>query len=171
MLIRHSFLYVVARILPGLLGMVTTAILTRLLDVRGYGLYGLALVIMTFVSTMGFEWLGISFVRFNEGRQDDERTVATFVHMFFAVMVLSAGVTASAWVLGLFSGVQAPVYLLGILLAWSYSWFELAARLETANMRPLRYLGMNLGRAGFILLGAAGALNPMMPARLQLPGS
>jgi len=157
MLIRHSFLYVVARILPGLLGMVTTAILTRLLDVRGYGLYGLALVIMTFVSTMGFEWLGISFVRFNEGRQDDERMVATFVHMFFAVMVLSALLVALAWVLGLFSAALAPVYLLGILLAWSYSWFELAARLETANMRPMRYLGMNLGRAGLILLGAAGA--------------
>jgi len=156
-LIRHSFLYVVARVLPGLLGMVTTAILTRLLDVRGYGIYGLALVIMTFVSTMGFEWLGISFVRFNEGRQQDERMVATFVHMFVAAMVLSAGLTALAWMFGLFSAGDAPVYLLGILLAWSYAWFEFSARIETANMRPLRYLGMNLGRAGFILLGATGA--------------
>lgn len=157
MLIRHSFLYVVARVLPGLLGMATTAILTRLLDVRGYGIYGLALVIMTFVSTMGFEWLGISFVRFNEGRQHDERMVATFVHMFFSVVLLSGGLTALAWLFGLFSTGEAPVYLLGIILAWSYAWFELSARLETANMRPFRYLGMNLGRAGFILLGAAGA--------------
>jgi len=157
MLIRHSFLYVVARVLPGLMGMATTAILTRLLDVRGYGIYGLALVIMTFISTMGFEWLGISFVRFNEGRQQDERMVATFVHMFVVVMVLSAGLTALAWILGLVPAALAPVYLLGVLLAWSYSWFEFAARIETANMRPMRYLGMNLGRAGFILLGAAGA--------------
>ena len=157
MLIRHSLLYMVARFVPGILGMMTTALLTRLLDLRGYGIYGLALVIMTFVSTMGFDWLGVSLMRFNEARRGDERVIATFVQIFLVLMLVSAGLTALTWACGLFSGAEASVYLLGLLLAWSYSWFEFAARVETANMRPFRYLTMNLARSACILLGAVGA--------------
>jgi O-antigen/teichoic acid export membrane protein len=157
MLIRNSLLYMLARLLPGVFGMATTALLTRLLSVAGYGVYGLALVTMTFVSTMGFDWLGVSFLRFYDGKKEDNRTVATFLYIFVALLFLSAILTAIAWALGLFSGAEAPIYALGIALAWSYSWFELAARLETASLRPLRYLTMNLARAILILIGAVGA--------------
>jgi O-antigen/teichoic acid export membrane protein len=157
MLIKNSLLYVLARLLPGVFGMATTALLTRLLDVASYGVYGLALVIMTFVSTMGFDWLGVSFLRFYDGKAGSERTVATFVHIFFGLLMLSGLLTLLAWAAGLFTGAQAPIYALGILLAWSYSWFELAGRLETAGLRPFRYLVMNLGRAALIFLGAVGA--------------
>jgi O-antigen/teichoic acid export membrane protein len=157
MLIRNSLLYVLARLLPGVFGMATTALLTRLLDVASYGIYGLALVIMTFVSTMGFDWLGVSFLRFYDGKAGSERTVATFVHIFLGLLVLSGLLTLLAWAVGAFTGAQAPIYALGILLAWSYSWFELAGRLETAGLRPFRYLAMNLGRAALIFLGAVGA--------------
>ncbi len=157
MLIRNSLLYMLARLLPGVFGMATTALLTRLLDVGSYGVYGLALVIMTFVSTMGFDWLGVSFLRFFDGKAGSERTVATFVHIFFGLLLLSGFLTLLAWALGAFTGAQAPIYALGILLAWSYSWFELAARLETAGLRPFRYLVMNLGRAALIFMGAVSA--------------
>ena len=157
MLIRHSFLYIAARIAPGLLGMGTTAILTRLLEPRSYGLYGLALVIMTFVSSTGFDWLGVTFVRFNESRRDDERTAATFILIFFILVGVSAVLAAAAWAAGAFSGAGAPICLLGVLSAWSYSWFEFSARVETSNMRPLRYLVMSFARAAFIMAGASTA--------------
>jgi O-antigen/teichoic acid export membrane protein len=157
MLIRNSLLYMVARLVPGIFGMATTALLTRLLDVGGYGVYGLALVIMTFISTMGFDWLGVSFLRFYDAKEGDRHTVATFVYIFTMLTALSAMLTGAAWAVGLFSGAEAPIYLLGIALAWSYSWFELVARLETASLRPLRYLIMNLGRAVLILIAAVGA--------------
>ena len=157
MLIRNSLLYMVARLVPGLFGMATTALLTRVLDVAGYGIYGLVLVIMTFVSTMGFDWLGVSFLRFYDGKEGGERTIATFAYIFLALVLLSAGLTGIAGAFGAFSGSQAPIYVLGIVLAWSYSWFELAARLETASLRPMRYLFMNLGRAALILAAAVGA--------------
>ena len=157
MLIRNSLLYMLARLLPGIFGMATTAMLTRLLDVASYGIYGLALVIMTFVSTMGFDWLGVSFLRFYDGKEGSERTIATFVHIYIGLLALSGLLTLLAWAFGAFSGAQAPIYALGILLAWSYSWFELSARLETAGLRPFRYLAMNMGRAAMILLGAVGA--------------
>jgi len=157
MLIRNSLLYMIARLVPGIFGMATTALLTRLLDVAAYGLYGLALVVMTFVSTMGFDWLGVSFLRFYDGKGGDQRTVATFVYIFLMLGLLSGALTCVAWAFGAFSGTLAPIYALGIGLAWSYSWFELAARLETASLRPFRYLIMNLGRAAMILVAAVGA--------------
>ena len=157
MLIRNSFLYMLARLLPGVFGMATTAVLTRLLDVASYSVYGLVLVIMTFVSTMGFDWLGVSFLRFYGAAREDGRTVATFVYIFVALSLLSAFLTMMAWLFGAFAGAETPIYLLGMALAWSYSWFELAARLETAGLRPFRYLAMNLGRAGLIFVGAITA--------------
>jgi O-antigen/teichoic acid export membrane protein len=157
MLIRHSILYVIAKIVPGMLGMITTAMLTHMLDPERYGLYGLALVVMTFGSTMVFDWLGVSFMRFYQSRRDDPRVIATFVQIFGILALLSGGLTLIAWAAGLFAGAEAAIYAIGVVMMWSYSWFEFVARFEIANFRPTRYLVMNLGRAAFTLVGAGGA--------------
>jgi O-antigen/teichoic acid export membrane protein len=157
MLIKHSILYVTAKIVPGMLGMATTAILTHLLDPAHYGLYGLALVVMTFGSTMVFDWLGISFMRFYQSRRDDPRVISTFVQMFLMLVGLTGVLTLVGWVGGLFSGAEASIYAIGVVMMWTFSWFELVARFEVANFRPTRYLIMNLGRGLFSLAGAAGA--------------
>jgi O-antigen/teichoic acid export membrane protein len=155
-LIRHSILYTVAKIVPGLLGMATTAILTRLLDPRQYGSYGLALLIMTFGSTMAFDWLGVTYLRFYQGRRDDPRMIGTFVPIFMALVGLTAAVAGAGWTLGLFAGIDGRLAATGIVMMWCYAWFELAARFEIAGFRPMRYLTMNVCRGLFTLVGAAG---------------
>ncbi len=154
MLIRHSAIYVVAKVLPGVLGMLTTAILTRMLAPEEYGLYGLALVIMAFGSSMGFEWIGVSFLRFYQARRDDPLIVSTFLQIFLGVAVLTGVGAAAAAAFGAVGAREAPVVIAGIVLMWAFAWFELTSKLEVGNFRPMRYFAMNMGRALFALMGA-----------------
>ncbi len=156
MLIRHSAIYVVARLLPGAIGLGTTAALTRLLSPETYGEYGIALVIMTFGSTLMFDWLAVSFLRFYQARREDKRVVGTVIRLFLALMGVSAGAALCCWAAGLVPAEFASVAAAGLALTWANSWFELVARFEIADFKPVRYLLMNLGRSGLILAGAVG---------------
>ncbi len=150
-LIRHSLIYVVAKLLPGLLGLATTALLTRLIPPAGYGVYGLALVVMTFGSAAAFDWLGLAYLRL--GRPDDPRAIATTVALFGGVV----GVVALGGVVAWLAGGLGQAGGIGLVMMGCYAWFELASRFQMAAGRPGRYLAMNLGRAGLGLMGAVTA--------------
>ena len=135
--------------------MVTTAALTRLLDPAQYGLYGLALVVMTFGSSLAFDWLGLTFLRIYQTRRDDPLVISTIVQIFFTLVLITLLLASAAWCLGIFAG-AAPSYAVGIVMMWGYAWFELVSQFEIANFRPARYMRMNFGRAVFIFAGATG---------------
>src|SRR5579862_4680103 len=153
MLIRNSAVFMVAKLLPALFGLATTALLTRLLDPQEYGLYGLELVIMMLGSTIMFDWLGVSFLRFYQARRDDPDIVATFVAMFVALVLLSAAALAVWWLSGIGSRDQVGIAVVGLILVWTFAWFELISRLAVAKFRAVDYLKMNLARSGLILIG------------------
>lgn len=157
MLIKHSLIYVAARIISAILGLATTAILTHLLAPNIYGIYGLALVIMSFGSDAAFSWLGISFMRFYQSRPGDPRLTSTFLLMFYALVALTGTFAALGWAIGIFRGNAAAVYTVGIVLMWSYAWFEFVSRFEIASFRPTTYLVMNIGRAVISLVATVGA--------------
>ena len=155
MLIRHGAVYVVAKLVPGLIGMAATALLTRLLSPAAYGEYGLALVVMTFGSAAGFDWLGLAYLRLGGARADPSRAAATALALFAALVAITAIAAAGAWAMGCFTGPAAASIAAGLVLMWCYAGFELAARFHIARSDPRRYLVMNLGRA---LLSAAVAI-------------
>ena len=167
-LIRHSALYITAKLVPGLVGMAATALLTRLLSPAAYGRYGLALVVMTFGSAALFDWLGLAYLRLGGGRSDQARAVATTAAMFAALVALTGVAGGAAWACGAFTGPNAAAVGAGLVLMWCYAGFELAARFHVAQARPGRYLTMNLGRAALAAAGAAGAAwltgSPVMAA-------
>ena len=158
MIIRNGMLYLMARLVPGMLAVATTSVLTRLLTPDAYGAYGLTLIIMSFGSTIAFEWLGLSFMRFYEARQHDERTIPTFVLLYYAMVGLTALVLAATALSTLLPIDQVALFAIGLCMAWSFAFFELLARFEVVNFRPVRYLMLNLGRAALLMgftLGAA----------------
>lgn len=150
-------LYLVARLVPGILAVGTTAILTRLLTPSVYGIYGLSLIIMNFGSTIAFEWLGLSFMRFFEARRDDRRTIPTFVMLYYGMV----GLTGLLLVVGVLSTLvptdEVALFALGLCMAWSFAFFELLARFEVASFRPVRYLVLNLSRAVLLMVCTLGA--------------
>ena len=156
-MIRNGATFLLARLIPGIAGVVSTALLTRLLPPEAYGRYGIAVLVTSFGSTVGFEWLGLSFMRFYEGRRDDPRAVPTFACLYAAMSVLAAAGSAGGALLGVIPADIAPMVLAGVATACAFSWFELLARLEVAGFRPLRYLRLNLLRAALLTCGTLGA--------------
>ena len=155
MLIRHSVVYIAAKLLPGALGMVTTALLTRSLPPEQYGLYGIALVIMSLGATLVFEWLGLAYLRFARGQTDPALAVGTFVQLFRALLVLT--VLAGAVAVIVLPRGERAIVAAGLVLMASYASFEFRARFHVAGLAPQAYLRMNVSRAALILLAASAA--------------
>ena len=61
--LRGSIIFLLARLVPSLFGLVTAAVLTRLLEPAVYGLYALGLSITFFLALGVFDWLGLSLLR------------------------------------------------------------------------------------------------------------
>lgn len=150
----HSALYTAGKLLPGLVGMATTALLTRLLDPASYGLYGLALVVMTLGSSVVFDWLGLAYLRVAQAAPEAGGTVAA---LFAGLAALSALMAAAAWACGVLAGPAGAAVAAGLLLMLCYAAFELAARVPVARFRPRTFLAMNGARALLSLGGATGA--------------
>jgi O-antigen/teichoic acid export membrane protein len=155
MLMRHSMIYVLSRFAPGVLNVLTTAILTRLLNPLAYGAYGLSLVVMSLCAGIGFQWLGIAFVRFYQEHRTDPAVADTFLKVFGLLVIASAAVAAVAWQAGAIPAATVPSFGVGIVLACCYAWFELCSSFEIVNMRPVRFLIMSQARS---VLTCAGAL-------------
>jgi O-antigen/teichoic acid export membrane protein len=154
MLIKSALLYTLARVLPGIISVVTTALLTRFLKPTQYGVYSSVIVTMMLIANIGFDWLGPLFVRLHEARKEEPSLIATFVLMFMLVAASSALLMVFAWALSGFRLAVIPIYVIGIGLAWAFSWFELVSKFEIARFRPWRYLRMNVLRASLVLITA-----------------
>lgn len=153
MLIRNSALYIAGKLLPGALGMLTTAGLTRLLPPDTYGNYGVALVIMSFGASLGFEWLGLAYLRLAPA--GGAGTASTFDRLFVALLAVAAVLGGAA--LALVPVGDRGIVAAGLLLMVSYAWFEFRTRLHVAGLNAGAYLRMNLARAALVMLAAVAA--------------
>jgi O-antigen/teichoic acid export membrane protein len=151
-MIRDSLVYVIAKLIPGALGVATTSILTHVLSPQRYGIYGLALLIMTFGSSMLFDWIGLSLMRLYEARREDKRAIPTLIALYLGVVALTLTGGVLAVLVGAVPADSVAICAAGLMMAWGYSLFELVARMEIANFRPLRYLLINIGRAIILLI-------------------
>ena len=97
MLIRNSAIYMVAKLLPGLFGLATTAALTRLLDPHEYGLYGLALVVMTLGSMHPVRLARACRFSGSIRRDDRTRSLVSNVHLHVRRAVRHFRRWRSAW--------------------------------------------------------------------------
>ena len=173
-MLRDSAIYILSRVVPSGLGFVTGMALTWLLTPEAYGVYGLGLTVVVLVAGIFFDWHGLSFMRFFQANADNPRfmptVVQTFVLLCIASLVLVPLVLlVAAEIAGAF-GAAGKDYRLLIAIAlpgcWAYAWFELAARIQVAQFRPMRYFWMNLIRNLLILgfgLAAAWAWHSAYP--------
>lgn len=170
MLIKHSLLYFVARLLPALVTLVALSVYTRMLVPAEYGRYSLTIVVAMGVNAIVFQWLNLALGRFLpecETKALRQRWISTAIYSWLGLSVL---IIAAIWLLPLsdwFSQFAIVFSMLGI-LAVAQAWFDLALRFDNIALRPIRYgissllksvLALGLGYATLLLdQGISGVL-------------
>jgi O-antigen/teichoic acid export membrane protein len=166
-----SIVFFAARFLPSLLAVVTTALLTRLLEPAAYGMYALGLSIIYLMTTGGFEWLGLSVMRMATTAKQPELFFGTVVGCFCALSGVAAVVAAGVALFGQSTEILAfagACLFAGLMSAWT----ELKQRLQMAELNRVAYFWTSVGRglASIILIIAAASAYKTAPPLLFAMG-
>jgi O-antigen/teichoic acid export membrane protein len=148
--VRSRIVFLLARLVPNLLGVVTAAVLTRLLKPGEYGLYALALSIISFLTIGVFEWLALSLLRMAPTAEQPSLFFGTVLTCFWTLCGLSISVTALVLVL---AGLQNYAFLSTACLVATFAaaWFELKQRLQLAELRETDYFWASTGRGALTI--------------------
>jgi O-antigen/teichoic acid export membrane protein len=170
MLIQHSLVYLVGRLIPGGLSLLGLALYTRLMTAEQYGLYALVLAGVGVINSLLLHWLSLAAGRFLPACRDSaskRQLLGMVVSLFIALVMLTGAVGGLAVWLWPDPPMRKFVFL-AVILAWCQGWFDLTLKLVNAQLAPVRYslissvkalLALSIGTAllyfGF---GASGAL-------------
>jgi len=170
MLIHHSALYLLGRIIPGAVSLLTLVLFTRLMTADQYGHYALVIASAGLINAVCFQWLNLSLGRFFPAQEShSEELLSTTLSWFLALVMITgvlAGAVASLWLWP--DPILCLLTALTVLIGWAQAWFDLNLRLVNTQFSPIHYglicsskalLAISAGAALFYLgLGVAGVL-------------
>lgn len=139
-LLRHSFFYLIARGVPGVISLAALILYTRLLSAEEFGRYALLLSGVGLVQVLVFQWLHLVLARFTPGKEvlEANKVLASVLAIFLSLSTL-----LTLFGLGVFLfwsdtkiGALIPVI---IPLAIATGWMEVSLKLESINLRPAAY--------------------------------
>ena len=142
---RGQLTFLLAKLVPAVLGLLTTAILTRLLQPVEYGLYALGLSMIFFLTIGIFEWLGLSVLRMAptvEAPQAFFDTVMTCLCTLAVLCTACTVVVIGAGGFGAYAGLAAA----SLLATFASAWLELKQRLQLAELRETHVMWTCIGR-------------------------
>lgn len=139
MLLRHSFYYLIARGIPGVISFAALILYTRLLSTEEFGRYAVILASVGLVQVLLFQWLHLVLARFLPG--DDgksSRVLASILAIFLslsAILILSGFILALAWS---DTSIRLLIFLT-VLLSIAAGWMEICLKLESVRIQPAIY--------------------------------
>lgn len=157
MLLRHSFYYLFARGLPGLLSFAALMLYTRLLTAADFGRYAVVLAGVGLVHVLVFQWLQLVLARFLPVHRDAPDAV---LQPILALFLLLAGlVSAVGLVLALLwpDPVWQSLIALAVTLTVAQAWLQIDLTLASTQFAPARY-GYLLGGKSLLALLVGGGL-------------
>lgn len=180
MLVRHTTIYALGRVIPGLVTFVAIIAFSRLMSPAEYGVYALALAAIRVVSSIGYQWLCLGLLRFWTSSQDRNE----LVHVVGSLAALvSCAMIAIGFTFGAASATYRTVIWLCTVGVCFWGWLELLLEKARAELRPVRYgmlnliktvvwliAGVLLTRAGFGTVGAIAGLLAGLVAALLIGG-
>ena len=149
MLFKDSAIYILSKIIPGALGFALTISLSWLLSPADYGMYGYGMAIAMMISMIGFDWLGLSFMRFYQKEANNPIFMPTVSIIFMGLCAITGVFLA---LFGLSGNKSFLLLIICTVGTWCYSYFELTGRITIARFQSSRYFWMNLIRNTIILL-------------------
>lgn len=146
MLNRHFSVYLIAHLLPALIGFVAITLYTRLLSPAEYGLYIVGMSIAGIFFGIFFVWIRLSVSRYQASLAsvDFSGTAAVAYGLTFAAVVV---VTPLVHIF--FPEIDTRILAAAVLTAVANGGFEIAQEFMRANLRPLKFATVAIVRAAF----------------------
>jgi len=157
MLFKNSSIYVLAKIVPGVMAFVALSIYTHLLTPQEYGIYTLIFSAALFLHSALFNWLPVGMMRFwPGGTYSDKAFISTLGVLYFRLFVPIA-IAGLLLFLFLGEGYYSQIAASFLLLA-GFTVLMIGQQLQSAQMLPSRYALMTISYAiSALSLGAAMA--------------
>jgi len=149
--LRGRLIFFLSKLMPGILGLGTTALLTRWVDPTEYGVYAFGLSIIVFTVAAEFGWLNLSLVRFRPSFAEPEFLFGTLIVVFCGLCALSA-VVAVVGALFANSWHYVPFLAVCLFSTFATAWFELKQRVQLAELQEMPYFWTNVVRGTLILV-------------------
>ena len=86
-LLVEASLYVIAKLVPGLIGLLYLILFTRLLGITEFGKYSLFIAQFNLVASLSFGWLYQSELRYRSANKSDSDRPSYFILIFFASII------------------------------------------------------------------------------------
>jgi O-antigen/teichoic acid export membrane protein len=149
--LRGRVIFFLAKLMPGILGLGTTAILTRWVEPTEYGVYAFGLSIILFTVAAGFDWLCLSLLRFRPSFPEPQFLFGTLI-VGFCVLCAGIAVVTGAGTLLTNSWHYAPFLAACLFSTFATAWFELKLRVQLAELQEGPYFWTNVVRGTLILV-------------------
>jgi len=181
MLLKNSSIYMLAKIIPGLMAFTALSVYTHLLTPSQYGVYTLIFTAAMFVNTTVFNWIPVGMVRFWPGGTYTDKTFISTMGVLYRFLSLPIIILAVA--ISFFIANESIGYLIAWLaLLCGFVSHRFGLMLKTAQMQPTNYaimlisysvlaltLGSTLAYLGFgamgLLIGVATGM--LIPSLIQ----
>jgi O-antigen/teichoic acid export membrane protein len=144
-LVQDTVKYLLAYLIPAVVGLVALTFYTRLLTPDEYGNYVIVIITASLVSVTCLQWLWVSAYRYYQRYAQKEESFQEFLATLFLTFLLLAGVLLALWsgavvALSRWIGPQrAHLFLLGGFLLVAQSMLSLVLHLLRASFQSLRY--------------------------------
>lgn len=139
-------LYGLARGAPGLLNLLTIALLTRLLDPGDYGAYALVMASAALVIGAVLGWLREGLARFVPSLPDPGVVVPIVRRSFVWIIGVSSflgGIASLIWL----ERESVAILWLGLAFFWVQGWYEIQRDVARISLHPARYGWFSLVRS------------------------
>ena len=139
MLIRHSAIYLLGRLVPSIVSLCSLALYTRILTPDQYGHYALVIAGVGVMNGVCFQWLGFSISRFLPLYKNQPAVILSTALTGFLMLVVITGV---------FGGMLTWLWpdrllrwsiILTVIVCWSQAWFDLNLRIVNIRLAPIHY--------------------------------
>ena len=154
MLFKNSSIYVLAKLVPGLMAFTALAVYTHLLTPQQYGVYTLIFSAAMFVNSALFNWLPVGMIRFwPGGKYQNNAFISTLGILYLRLLVPVVIIVLFA--LAILGWEEFWPVMAGLLLLTGFTSLGIGQQLQTAQMLPNRYAVMTISYSVLALgLGA-----------------
>ncbi|WGZ92431.1 MAG: oligosaccharide flippase family protein [Candidatus Thiothrix putei] len=168
MYVKHSLIYLLAKLAPALASFVVLALYTRWMSAEEYGIFTTILVVASSVSLFAFGWLYVGIMRFWDKQTLTAGAVERLISASVLLIALFVGVLTAvfAWLTGQWA-VAGGFFAVFI----SSAFYEAYQRINSITLKVDHYLWAEVGRtvltmgsglllvwAGYSWLGAIGGV-------------